>query len=47
MDATYHHVFPFSIHVREKPITTVYDVRCFTVATTDRYDLSFQGPVKE
>lgn len=36
---------PFGVNVLEKPNTTGYEMRRFTVADPDGYNLSFQGPV--
>ena len=44
VDATYLHLLSSGVTVLEKPITTVYKMRRFTIADPDGYHLSFQGP---
>lgn len=44
-DATFNQLLPLGVNVLEKPNTTVYNMRRFTMADPDGYNLSFQGPV--
>jgi len=44
VDATFNQLLPFGVRVLEKPMTTVYRMRRFTIADPDGYNLSFQGP---
>jgi len=44
VDTTFNQLLPFHITVLEKPFTTVYNMRRFTIADPDGYNLSFQGP---
>lgn len=46
VDAAFKQLLPSGVNVLEKPITTQYNMRRFTVADPDGYNLSFQGPVK-
>lgn len=46
VDAAFNYLLPFGVNVLEKPITTQYNMRRFTIADPDGYNLSFQGPVK-
>ena len=45
VDALFKQLFSLGINVLEKPNTTVYKMRRFTIADPDGYNLSFQGPV--
>lgn len=45
VDATYNELLPFGVTILEKPFTTIYNMRRFTIADPDGYNLSFQGPV--
>jgi glyoxylase I family protein len=45
VDAFYNQLLPLGINVLEKPNTTSYNMRRFTIADPDGYNLSFQGPV--
>lgn len=45
VDATHALLLPLGVNVLEKPFTTVYNMRRFTIADPDGYNLSFQGPV--
>ena len=45
VDATFNKLLPFHVTVVEKPFTTQYNMRRFTIADPDGYNLSFQGPV--
>ena len=47
VDTLYNQLFPLGINVLEKPNTTAYNMRRFTIADPDGYNLSFQGPVPE
>jgi uncharacterized glyoxalase superfamily protein PhnB len=47
VDATFNQLLPHSINVLEKPMTTSYKMRRFTITDPDGYNLSFQGPVVE
>jgi glyoxylase I family protein len=47
VDGTFNQLLPFGINVLEKPTTTQYNMRRFTIADPDGYNLSFQGPVVE
>ena len=44
VDATFHQLLPCGVTVLEKPTTTLYKMRRFTIADPDGYNLSFQGP---
>ena len=44
VDATFNQLLSFGVRVLEKPMTTVYRMRRFTIADPDGYNLSFQGP---
>jgi glyoxylase I family protein len=44
VDAAYALLLPLRVNVLEKPFTTVYNMRRFTIADPDGYNLSFQGP---
>ncbi|HYY72518.1 MAG TPA: VOC family protein [Candidatus Bathyarchaeia archaeon] len=44
VDATYTLLVARGVNVVEKPFTTVYNMRRFTIADPDGYNLSFQGP---
>ncbi len=46
VDATFDQLLPFGVNVLEKPFTTVYNMRRFTIADADGYSLSFQGPLR-
>lgn len=46
VDAAFKQLLPSGVNVLEKPITTQYNMRRFTIADPDGYNLSFQGPVK-
>jgi glyoxylase I family protein len=43
VDALYNHLVPLGVNVLEKPMTTGYGMRRFTIADPDGYNLSFQG----
>jgi catechol 2,3-dioxygenase-like lactoylglutathione lyase family enzyme len=43
VDATFNQLLPFGVNILEKPITTQYKMRRFTIADPDGYNLSFQG----
>jgi glyoxylase I family protein len=45
VDATFNGLLPFGVTVLEKPMSTVYKMRRFTIADPDGYNLSFQGPL--
>lgn len=45
VDALYNQLLLLGINVLEKPMTTQYNMRRFTIADPDGYNLSFQGPV--
>lgn len=45
VDAAFNQLLPFGVNVLEKPNTTGYEMRRYTVADPDGYNLSFQGPV--
>jgi hypothetical protein len=45
--ATFNQLLPFGVAVLEKPTTTQYNMRRFTISDPDGYNLSFQGPVHE
>jgi glyoxylase I family protein len=47
VDATFSQLLRFGVAVLEKPATTHYKMRRFTIADPDGYNLSFQGPVVE
>jgi glyoxylase I family protein len=47
VDATFNQLLPFGANVLEKPATTQYKMRRFTIADPDGYNLSFQGPAVE
>ena len=44
VDALFNQLLPLGINVLEKPNATVYNMRRFTIADPDGYNLSFQGP---
>jgi catechol 2,3-dioxygenase-like lactoylglutathione lyase family enzyme len=46
VDAAYDRFLPRGVNVLEKPCTTGYKMRRFTIADPDGYNLSFQGAVK-
>lgn len=46
VDAAFSHLLSLGVTALEKPITTQYNMRRFTIADPDGYNLSFQGPVK-
>jgi len=45
VDTAFQQLLPFGVNVLEKPFTTVYNMKRFTIADPDGYNLSFQGPV--
>lgn len=45
VDAAFNCLLPFGVNVLEKPFTTVYNTRRFTITDPDGYNLSFQGAV--
>ena len=45
VDAAYAALLPFGVNVLEKPFTTGYNMRRFTIGDPDGYNLSFQGPL--
>jgi glyoxylase I family protein len=45
VDAMFQQLLPFGVKVLEKPFVTVYNMKRFTIADPDGYNLSFQGPI--
>jgi catechol 2,3-dioxygenase-like lactoylglutathione lyase family enzyme len=44
-DANFRQLLPYDVKVLEKPFVTAYNMKRFTIADPDRYNLSFQEPV--
>jgi uncharacterized glyoxalase superfamily protein PhnB len=44
-DETYTLLVARGVNVLEKPLTTFYNMRRFTIADPDGYNLTFQGPI--